>query len=164
MSFGKKVTGNIFILAFLMLLLISCPPPEGVIPPTAAPTAIPFQLTVQVEKEMVVDTARTSEITVQGGAATTITAVELANHVFTKWEIVSGAGAVLGDAFQTQTTVTAQENTVIKAIYLTAYHNPFNEHYYKLIPIVKTWPEAKIACEGIGGYLVTITSKEEQDL
>ena len=36
-------------------------------------------------------------------------------------------------------------------------------HRYKRIDKGMTWKEAKAYCENLGGYLVTITSKEEQD-
>ena len=39
----------------------------------------------------------------------------------------------------------------------------FNEHYYKIYDTHLTWLEAKDYCESLGGYLVTITSQEEQD-
>ena len=39
----------------------------------------------------------------------------------------------------------------------------FNGHEYQLINISKTWFEAKTDCEARGGYLVTITSSEEND-
>ena len=40
----------------------------------------------------------------------------------------------------------------------------YNNHYYKLFDISMTWEEAKLYCEDIGGYLATVTSKEEQDV
>ena len=40
----------------------------------------------------------------------------------------------------------------------------FNGHYYQSFDIDMTWKEAKEYCESIGGYLVTVTSKEENDL
>jgi GH25 family lysozyme M1 (1,4-beta-N-acetylmuramidase)/uncharacterized protein YraI len=39
----------------------------------------------------------------------------------------------------------------------------FNGHEYQLISDAKTWTEAKDACEAMGGYLVTLNSKEEND-
>lgn len=39
----------------------------------------------------------------------------------------------------------------------------FNGHYYHLYEDSLTWQEAKEACEKLGGHLVTITSKDEQD-
>lgn len=40
----------------------------------------------------------------------------------------------------------------------------FNGHYYKVYEITgKNWEEAKAYCENVGGHLVTITSKEEQE-
>ncbi|MBE6680243.1 MAG: hypothetical protein E7598_06970 [Ruminococcaceae bacterium] len=39
----------------------------------------------------------------------------------------------------------------------------FNGHTYHLYNNAKTWEEAKLACERLGGHLVTITSKEEQE-
>lgn len=39
----------------------------------------------------------------------------------------------------------------------------FNGHYYFVYKDVKTWEEAKAACESRGGHLATITSKEEDD-
>ena len=41
--------------------------------------------------------------------------------------------------------------------------NTQNGHTYKLFQNLKTWTEAKSHCESLGGYLVTITSKEEQN-
>ncbi|MFX0185840.1 MAG: C-type lectin domain-containing protein [Candidatus Hodarchaeota archaeon] len=39
----------------------------------------------------------------------------------------------------------------------------FNGHVYQVITSSKTWIEAKVDCEAQGGYLVTITNKEEND-
>ncbi len=41
--------------------------------------------------------------------------------------------------------------------------NPANNHSYQWFDIGKTWTDAKIACESQGGYLATVTSKEEND-
>ena len=38
-----------------------------------------------------------------------------------------------------------------------------NGHSYQIVEISVTWPEAKTYCESQGGYLATITSKEEND-
>ncbi len=38
------------------------------------------------------------------------------------------------------------------------------EHIYKYIPTKMTWEEAKAYCESVGGYLVSVTSQEEQNL
>ncbi|MHC4253655.1 MAG: protein kinase domain-containing protein, partial [Planctomycetota bacterium] len=40
----------------------------------------------------------------------------------------------------------------------------FGGHWYKLFPEPTTWHDAKRRCEEAGGHLVTITSKEENDL
>ncbi len=45
----------------------------------------------------------------------------------------------------------------------TSIKENFNGHEYELIEEYKTWNEAKIDCESRGGYLVTITSQEEND-
>jgi hypothetical protein len=37
----------------------------------------------------------------------------------------------------------------------------FNGHHYYMYPLATSWAEAKKMCEGVGGHLVTITSKEE---
>ncbi len=37
----------------------------------------------------------------------------------------------------------------------------FNGNYYKVIPVNTSWATAKAFCEGVGGHLVTITTKEE---
>lgn len=39
----------------------------------------------------------------------------------------------------------------------------FNGHYYKAYEEKKSWNDAKKACEDMGGHLVTITSKEENE-
>ena len=39
----------------------------------------------------------------------------------------------------------------------------FNGHAYLLIEEFKTWNDAKIDCESLGGYLVTISSQSEND-
>ena len=41
--------------------------------------------------------------------------------------------------------------------------NPANNHSYQRFDTVKTWNDAKIACESQGGYLATVTSKAEND-
>ena len=41
--------------------------------------------------------------------------------------------------------------------------NTRNGHTYQLIQNPKIWTEARSHCESLGGYLVTITSKEEQN-
>ncbi len=38
-----------------------------------------------------------------------------------------------------------------------------NGHYYQRIDIAMTWHEACVYCQKLGGHLVTITSKEEND-
>lgn len=38
----------------------------------------------------------------------------------------------------------------------------FNGHYYKAYDMSKSWSDAKVYCEKIGGHLVTITSGDEQ--
>ena len=40
----------------------------------------------------------------------------------------------------------------------------YNEHSYKVFDTGMTWTEAASACKAAGGHLVTITSKEENDL
>jgi hypothetical protein len=40
--------------------------------------------------------------------------------------------------------------------------NTQNGHTYKLFQNPKTWTEARSHCKSLGGYLVTVTSKEEQ--
>ncbi len=40
----------------------------------------------------------------------------------------------------------------------------YNGHTYKVIDDKMTWEEAKVACEDMGGHLVTITSAEEQEV
>jgi hypothetical protein len=42
-------------------------------------------------------------------------------------------------------------------------HNPSNNHLYKRIDDTMSWHQAKAHCESLGGYLVTITSDQEQD-
>jgi hypothetical protein len=37
----------------------------------------------------------------------------------------------------------------------------FNGNLYEYIPDAKTWSDAKVAAESLGGYLVSITSGEE---
>ena len=39
----------------------------------------------------------------------------------------------------------------------------YNDHYYIVIDISMSWKEAKAYCESLGGHLITITSKEEDD-
>ena len=39
----------------------------------------------------------------------------------------------------------------------------FNGHYYKVYEIDKLWNDAKTYCESVGGYLATVTSKEENE-
>ncbi|MCR5484651.1 MAG: leucine-rich repeat protein, partial [Clostridiales bacterium] len=39
----------------------------------------------------------------------------------------------------------------------------FNGHYYKAYNLPMTWEDAERNCEGVGGYLITIASKEEND-
>ena len=39
----------------------------------------------------------------------------------------------------------------------------YNDHYYKVIDMNMSWKEAKAYCESLGGHLITITSKEEDD-
>lgn len=39
----------------------------------------------------------------------------------------------------------------------------YNEHYYKIFDVGYIWDDAEAYCESIGGYLVTITSQEEQN-
>lgn len=39
----------------------------------------------------------------------------------------------------------------------------FNGNYYKVYEESMIWSKAKSYCESIGGHLVVITSKEEQD-
>lgn len=39
----------------------------------------------------------------------------------------------------------------------------FNGHWYKVYDISKSWTNAKAYCENLGGHLVTITSREEND-
>jgi len=63
-------------------------------------------------------------------------------------------------------------NTNIKYEYLTKpageqeatddNKKTFNNHKYQIIDKLMTWQEAKEYCESLGGYLVTITSAEEQ--
>jgi hypothetical protein len=50
-----------------------------------------------------------------------------------------------------------------KIVEHTSSETRFNGHHYELITISKTWSEAKADCESRGGYLVTITSQEEND-
>jgi hypothetical protein len=38
-----------------------------------------------------------------------------------------------------------------------------NGHWYERVDNVKTWGNAKVYCENLGGYLVTITSQGEND-
>ncbi|MHA2031862.1 MAG: lectin-like protein [Candidatus Kariarchaeaceae archaeon] len=45
----------------------------------------------------------------------------------------------------------------------TLVRDNFNGHRYELIQEWRTWSDAKIDCESRGGYLVTITSQEEND-
>ncbi|MHA2316473.1 MAG: lectin-like protein [Candidatus Hodarchaeales archaeon] len=45
----------------------------------------------------------------------------------------------------------------------TFVRDNFNGHRYELIQDTRTWSDAKIDCESRGGYLVTITSQEEND-
>lgn len=54
-------------------------------------------------------------------------------------------------------------DATLKAVYRTAYLNPFNGHSYKLIATTRTWAEARADCEAMGGYLVTVTSLEEKN-
>lgn len=42
-------------------------------------------------------------------------------------------------------------------------YNPENGHYYTVIKMIKTWDEAKVVSESLGGYLATITSSEENE-
>ena len=42
--------------------------------------------------------------------------------------------------------------------------NVWNGHTYKFHDITATWEEAEAYCENLGGHLVTITTKEEQDM
>ena len=39
----------------------------------------------------------------------------------------------------------------------------YNGHYYGLYDMGVYWRDAKVACEKLGGHLVTITSEEEQN-
>jgi len=41
--------------------------------------------------------------------------------------------------------------------------NPGNGHYYQRFDTVMTWKSAKTFCESKGGYLATLTAKEEND-
>ncbi len=50
-----------------------------------------------------------------------------------------------------------------KIVEHTTSETRFNDHRYELITISQTWSEAKADCESRGGYLVTITSQEEND-
>ncbi|HEX3027894.1 MAG TPA: lectin-like protein [Clostridia bacterium] len=40
----------------------------------------------------------------------------------------------------------------------------YNGHYYKYYPVSTNWNQAKAYCEKLGGYLVTVTSKAENDM
>ncbi len=42
-------------------------------------------------------------------------------------------------------------------------YNPDNQHYYQRIDTHMTWHDAKTYAEGLGGYLATLTSQEEND-
>ena len=50
-----------------------------------------------------------------------------------------------------------------KATTSTGGMQSFEGHYYELFTEIKTFSEAKKYCEDLGGHLVTITSKEEND-
>jgi serine/threonine protein kinase/Leucine-rich repeat (LRR) protein len=46
---------------------------------------------------------------------------------------------------------------------LRSYATPFNGHLYHFIPKVLRWADARVLCEKLGGHLVTITSREENE-
>jgi hypothetical protein len=46
---------------------------------------------------------------------------------------------------------------------ITKIRDSFNGHEYLLIQVYKNWNDAKIHCESLGGYLVTINNQEEND-
>ena len=46
---------------------------------------------------------------------------------------------------------------------LRGYATPFNGHLYHFIPKVLRWADAQALCERLGGHLVTITSREEDE-
>jgi hypothetical protein len=163
MTTVNKLIIAIVFMALSMLIFTTCDNGVNLLPDPTPPATTTFTLTMQVEKEGVIDNTITTQKTVDSGATTALAAGIIADHLFIRWEIVSGTGAVLGNARQVQTDITIQADTVVKAVYLKAYLNPFNGHYYKLYNGAKTWVDAKVACESVGGYLVTITSQEEQN-
>ncbi len=76
--------------------------------------------------------------------------------------------------FTKEVEIRSSENTEINIYtdFETTYGNniladavEYNDHYYQYIEdsSITTWEEAKEYCESVGGYLVTITSQEEQD-
>lgn len=66
--------------------------------------------------------------------------------------------------------LTTTENNINNTVHIDSNNIPagavsFNNHYYYIYDIddVTTWEEAKQYCEAQGGYMATITSKEEDD-
>jgi hypothetical protein len=58
----------------------------------------------------------------------------------------------------------ALDNVVVNVLPKeTAAINPKNNHWYERIDDTMSWHEAKAHCESLEGYLVTITSQDEQD-
>lgn len=56
------------------------------------------------------------------------------------------------------------DHVVINDILADAFQfSEGNGNYYKIITIKCSWEQAKTVCEGMGGHLVTITSREEDD-
>ena len=71
--------------------------------------------------------------------------------------------------FKNSLKLTALASTLICGVSATLHAdsakltNPANNHSYQRFDTVKTWTDAKIACESQGSHLATITSQAEND-
>lgn len=64
---------------------------------------------------------------------------------------IDGDGIINGDEINSNYTIDIPNDSV-----------EYNGHYYKLYDIGYVWDDAESFCESIGGYLMTITSQQEQ--
>ena len=116
------LTGLVVFAIVLLSLFVSCP------------SGGPVQLTIQIWKGAdLASVAKESEssMTINSSVSTPIAIDLLADHVFIRWEVISGGSVMIADTAKPKTSISISDNSTIKAVYLQAYQNPFNGHYYR---------------------------------
>jgi hypothetical protein len=114
-AIGKRIIGIFTLCVFGVTVFVACNSKNPV-----APVTTTYQLTVQAGTGGMISVPSSSPVTVNNGAATTITTIPFCGFNFVKWTVVSGTATIADSSLTTTTVVLSSGDATVRADFVSS--------------------------------------------